>query len=62
MTAVNKMKEGVAEIHLECTQTSQIELFVIIVNGFQPLTIFAKVLSYTFDWVLSTPLCRSVNK
>ena len=38
----------------EPSQTSKMDLFFIIVNDFQPLTIFAK--KFMLHWVLNKPL------
>ena len=40
----------------EPCQTSKMERFVNVVNGFQPLVFLQNVSSYMFDRVLNTPL------
>ena len=44
------------EVHSEPSQTSKMELFAKIANGWKLLTILQKALFYMFDWVVNMPL------
>ena len=52
----------ITEAYLEHSQKSTMKIFAKIVNGLQPLIIFAKSLIVNSDWVLDTPpyylLCK----
>ena len=38
---------------LELSQTSKMERFAQVINGYKPLTFFKKVPSLMFDWILN---------